>query len=269
MPRPGRAVASLPAPPRRSPRASRASAGAGVRGIGDGGGERRRRGRRARRGLRTPDSRPRRPRAYRDFPVPDTAAARGPGAREGVSDAGDHAPRRAVVALRRGVRAHLRVRGRRPRAALRLGGAARHRHRRGIRQPHAVLRGRRWTRRDRPDSRSGLAARAPASRSRGDRAAQLDERRPRTRRGRPSAGDRHGSRHLGVARRGAAGGLRARGVGAHPRGELAAEFGACVTDQASRKPETAARRLLDGGVLAKLAANPLEGVARSVAAQNS
>ncbi|WP_295829569.1 cyanamide hydratase [uncultured Microbacterium sp.] len=58
-------------------------------------------------------------------------------------------------------------------------------------------------------------------------------------------------------------------LGAHPRGELAAEFGACVADQASRKPETAARRLLDGGVLAKLAANPLEGIARSMAAQNS
>lgn len=58
-------------------------------------------------------------------------------------------------------------------------------------------------------------------------------------------------------------------LAAHPRGELASEFGACVTDQASRKPETAARRLVDGGVLAKLAANPLEGLARSVAGQNS
>ncbi|KEP76059.1 cyanamide hydratase [Microbacterium sp. SUBG005] len=45
---------------------------------------------------------------------------------------------------------------------------------------------------------------------------------------------------------------------AHPRGDLAAEFGACVRDQAARKPGTAARRLLDGGVVAKLAANPLE-----------
>lgn len=47
---------------------------------------------------------------------------------------------------------------------------------------------------------------------------------------------------------------------AHPRGALAAEFGACVADQAARKPDTAARRLLDGGVRAKLAANPLERV---------
>lgn len=47
-------------------------------------------------------------------------------------------------------------------------------------------------------------------------------------------------------------------LAAHPRGALAAEFGACVADQAARKPETAARRLLDGGIIAKLAANPLE-----------
>lgn len=45
---------------------------------------------------------------------------------------------------------------------------------------------------------------------------------------------------------------------AHPRGTLAAEFGACVLDQAARKPDTAARRLRDGGILDKLAANPLE-----------
>ncbi len=47
----------------------------------------------------------------------------------------------------------------------------------------------------------------------------------------------------------------------HPRGALAAEFGACVVDQARRKPDTAARRLVDGGVLDKLAANPLERIA--------
>ncbi|UKF81095.1 HD domain-containing protein [Clavibacter californiensis] len=46
----------------------------------------------------------------------------------------------------------------------------------------------------------------------------------------------------------------------HPRGDLAAEFGACVVDQAERKPHTAARRLVDGGVIAKLAANPLEAL---------
>ncbi|MBT1635356.1 cyanamide hydratase [Clavibacter michiganensis] len=46
----------------------------------------------------------------------------------------------------------------------------------------------------------------------------------------------------------------------HPRGDLAAEFGACVVDQAERKPTTAARRLVDGGVIAKLAANPLEAL---------
>nr|WP_317232116.1 cyanamide hydratase [Clavibacter capsici] len=48
---------------------------------------------------------------------------------------------------------------------------------------------------------------------------------------------------------------------AHPRGALAAEFGACVVDQAERKPETAARRLVDGGLVRKLAENPLERLA--------
>ncbi len=47
-------------------------------------------------------------------------------------------------------------------------------------------------------------------------------------------------------------------LAAHPRGALAAEFGTCVVDQAARKPDTAARRLVEGGVVAKLAANPLE-----------
>ena len=47
-------------------------------------------------------------------------------------------------------------------------------------------------------------------------------------------------------------------LAAHPRGALAAEFGACVLDQAARKPDTAARRLVDGGVVQKLAGNPLE-----------
>lgn len=47
-------------------------------------------------------------------------------------------------------------------------------------------------------------------------------------------------------------------LAAHPRGALAEEFGACMRDQAARKPDTAARRLVDGGVVAKLAANPLE-----------
>lgn len=45
---------------------------------------------------------------------------------------------------------------------------------------------------------------------------------------------------------------------AHPRGELAREFGTCVTDQAERKPTTAARRLVDGGLVRKLQDNPLE-----------
>lgn len=47
-------------------------------------------------------------------------------------------------------------------------------------------------------------------------------------------------------------------LAAHPRGTLAQEFGACVRDQATRKPTTAARRLVDGGIVRKLQANPLE-----------
>jgi len=50
-------------------------------------------------------------------------------------------------------------------------------------------------------------------------------------------------------------------LAAHPRGALAAEFGACVADQAQRKPDTAARLLVDGGLVRKLAENPLERLA--------
>lgn len=45
---------------------------------------------------------------------------------------------------------------------------------------------------------------------------------------------------------------------AYPRGELAAEFGDAVVDQAARKPSTAARRLVDHHVVDKLRGNPLE-----------
>ena len=55
-------------------------------------------------------------------------------------------------------------------------------------------------------------------------------------------------------------GFRREVLAAHPRGALAAEFGACVVDQAARKPDTAARRLVEGGLVAKLAANPLESL---------
>ncbi len=47
-------------------------------------------------------------------------------------------------------------------------------------------------------------------------------------------------------------------LAAHPRGALAQEFTACVTDQAERKPATAARRLVDNGLAQKLDDNPLE-----------
>ncbi|HEV7186183.1 MAG TPA: HD domain-containing protein [Leifsonia sp.] len=47
-------------------------------------------------------------------------------------------------------------------------------------------------------------------------------------------------------------------LSAYPRLDLAAEFGARVADQAERKPATAAARLIDSGLIRKLAENPLE-----------
>lgn len=50
-------------------------------------------------------------------------------------------------------------------------------------------------------------------------------------------------------------------LAAHPRLELAHEFGTAVVDQAERKPSTSACRLVDGGVVRKLRDNPLESLA--------
>jgi hypothetical protein len=47
-------------------------------------------------------------------------------------------------------------------------------------------------------------------------------------------------------------------LAAHPRGALAAEFGGCLLEQADRKPQSQAARIVAGGLEAKLAANPLE-----------
>jgi len=47
---------------------------------------------------------------------------------------------------------------------------------------------------------------------------------------------------------------------AYPRLGLAAEFGDCVQQQAARKPHSHARRLVDGGLVGKLADNPLERI---------
>lgn len=55
--------------------------------------------------------------------------------------------------------------------------------------------------------------------------------------------------------------LRRAVLAAHPRLDVAAEFGAGVADQAERKPATQAHRLVAGGVREKLAANPLESIA--------
>jgi hypothetical protein len=49
-------------------------------------------------------------------------------------------------------------------------------------------------------------------------------------------------------------------LAAHPRGALAAEFGACLVEQAARKPGSQAERIVAGGLVAKLAANPLESL---------
>lgn len=50
-------------------------------------------------------------------------------------------------------------------------------------------------------------------------------------------------------------------LAAYPRLGLAQEFGTAVVDQAERKPSTTACRLVDGGVVRKLRDNPLESLA--------
>ncbi len=52
-------------------------------------------------------------------------------------------------------------------------------------------------------------------------------------------------------------------LAAHPRLTLGEEFTASVTDQADRKPATAAGRIVRSGVAAKLAQHPLEGISGS------
>jgi hypothetical protein len=44
----------------------------------------------------------------------------------------------------------------------------------------------------------------------------------------------------------------------YPRLDLGAEFTACLVDQAARKPDTAAGRLVTGGLADRLAHHPLE-----------
>lgn len=44
----------------------------------------------------------------------------------------------------------------------------------------------------------------------------------------------------------------------YPRGSLADEFSACVTDQARRKPATAAGRLVNNGLVERMRRHPLE-----------
>jgi hypothetical protein len=53
-------------------------------------------------------------------------------------------------------------------------------------------------------------------------------------------------------------GFRREVLAAYPRLHLGEEFGRCVTDQAERKPTTAAARLVANGLIGKLARNPLE-----------
>jgi hypothetical protein len=52
--------------------------------------------------------------------------------------------------------------------------------------------------------------------------------------------------------------FRSEALAAYPRLGIAAEFGSCVADQASRKPTTAAARLIARGLALKLKNNPLE-----------
>lgn len=49
-------------------------------------------------------------------------------------------------------------------------------------------------------------------------------------------------------------------LAAYPRLDLAAEFGDSVQEQAERKPYSQARRLVEGGLIGKLADNPLERI---------
>ena len=49
-------------------------------------------------------------------------------------------------------------------------------------------------------------------------------------------------------------------LAAHPRGSLAAEFGACLVEQAARKPGSQAARIVSTGLESRLAANPLESL---------
>jgi hypothetical protein len=49
-------------------------------------------------------------------------------------------------------------------------------------------------------------------------------------------------------------------LAAHPRGALAAEFGCCLAEQASRKPGSQAERIVAAGLESRLAANPLESL---------
>lgn len=48
-------------------------------------------------------------------------------------------------------------------------------------------------------------------------------------------------------------------VGAHPRGDLALQFGRCLADQATRKPGSQAARIIAAGLQRRLDSHPLEG----------
>ena len=52
--------------------------------------------------------------------------------------------------------------------------------------------------------------------------------------------------------------LRAQVLARYPRLDLAAEFVRCVEDQAARKPESAAARLVRGGIADRMTDHPLE-----------
>ncbi len=61
--------------------------------------------------------------------------------------------------------------------------------------------------------------------------------------------------------------LLAEVLGAHPRGDLARDFGERVADQAERKPQSQAARIVAGGLRSKLADYPLDRVEAEVRAR--
>lgn len=61
--------------------------------------------------------------------------------------------------------------------------------------------------------------------------------------------------------------LLAEVLAAHPRGDLARDFGDRVVEQAERKPSSHAARIVAGGLRGKLAHHPLDAIEAEVRAR--